>query len=56
MESPAAFKRWMAARPETARVLREFESQLKSKTNVDEKNKHYKQGFSTQKTFQSHVN
>ena len=54
-ESPVAFRRWMVARPETARVLQEFESQLKGETNVDEKNKHHEQGLSTQKTFQSHV-
>ena len=46
----------MVAGPETARVLQEFESQLKGETNVDEKNKHHEQGLSTQKTFQSHVN
>ena len=45
----------MVAGPETARVLQEFESQLKGETNVDEKNKHYGQGLSTQKTFQSRV-
>ena len=46
----------MVARPETARVLQEFESQLKDETNVDEKNKkHLEQGLSTQKTFQTHV-
>ena len=31
----------MVAGPETARVLQEFESQLKGETNVDEKNKHH---------------
>ena len=40
---------------ETARVLQEFESQLKGETNVHEKNKHHEQGLSTQKTFQSRV-
>ena len=40
-ESPVAFRRWMVAGPETARVLQEFESQLKGETNVDEKNKHH---------------
>ena len=45
----------MVAGLETARVLQEFESQLKGETNVDEKNKHYGQGLSTQKTFQSRV-
>ena len=45
----------MVAGPEIARVLQEFESQLKGETNVDEKNKHHEQGLSTQKTFQSHV-
>jgi len=45
----------MVAGPETARVLQEFESQLKGETNVDEKNKHHEQGLSTQKTFQSRV-
>lgn len=54
-ESPVAFRRWMVAGTETARVLQEFESQLKGETNVDEKNKHHEQGLSTQKTFQSHV-
>ncbi|XP_068756859.1 uncharacterized protein [Montipora capricornis] len=54
-ESPVAFRRWMVAGPEIARVLQEFESQLKGETNVDEKKKHHEQGLSTQKTFQSHV-
>ena len=54
-ESPVAFRRWMVAGPETARVLQEFKSQLKGETNVDEKNKHHEQGLSKQKTFQSHV-
>ena len=54
-ESPVAFRRWMVAGPEIARVLQEFESQLKGEKNVDEKNKHHEQGLSTQKTFQSHV-
>ena len=40
-ESPVAFRRWMVAGPETARVLQEFENQLKGETNVDEKNKHH---------------
>ena len=31
MESPVAFRRWMVAGPESARVLQEFESQLKVK-------------------------
>ena len=54
-ESPVAFRIWMVTGPETARVLQEFESQLKGETNIDEKNKHHEQGLSTQKTFQSHV-
>ena len=54
-ESPVALRRWMVAGPETARVLQEFESQLKCETNIDEKNKHHEQGLSTQQTFQSHV-
>jgi len=29
MESSVAFRGWMVARPETARVLQEFESQFK---------------------------
>ena len=37
---------WMVARPETARVLQEFENQLKDEPNVDEKNKHHEQGLS----------
>ena len=45
----------MVARPKTAQVLQEFQSQLKNETNVDEKNKHHKQGLSTMKTFHSHV-
>ena len=54
-ESPVAFRRWMVAGPETARVLQEFESQVKGETNVDEKDDHLEQGLSTQKTFQSQV-
>ena len=54
-ESPVAFRRWMVARPEIARVLQESENQLKGETNLDEKNVHHEQGLSTQKTFQSHV-
>ena len=50
-ESPVAFRRWMVAGPEIARVLQEFESQLKGETNVDEKNKHHEQGLSNRKPF-----
>ncbi|KAL9954024.1 hypothetical protein ACROYT_G041512 [Oculina patagonica] len=45
----------MVAGPETARLLEEFESQLKGDPGVDEKNEHHEQGLSTQKAFQSHV-
>ena len=55
-ESPVAFRRWMVAGPETARLLQEFEGQLKGDPNLDEKNEHHEQGLSTQKTFQSQVN
>lgn len=54
-ESPVAFRRWMVAGPETARLLEEFESQLKGDPGVEEKNEHHEQGLSTQKAFQSHV-
>ncbi|KAL9968946.1 hypothetical protein ACROYT_G021098 [Oculina patagonica] len=45
----------MVAGPETARLLEEFESQLKGDPGVDEKNEHHEKGLSTQKAFQSHV-
>ena len=45
----------MVAGQETARVLQEFESQVKGETSVDEKDDHHEQGLSTQKTFQSQV-
>ena len=56
----ATYKFWdmimlMVARQETARVLQEFESQVKGETNVGEKDDHHEQGLSTQKTFQSQV-
>ena len=54
-ESPVAFRRWMVAGPEAARLLQYFESQLQGDPNVDEKNEHHEQGLSTQKVFQSQV-
>lgn len=55
MENPVAFRQWMVAGPEMARLLQEFESQVKDYQDVDQKNGHHEQGLHTQKAFQSHV-
>ena len=50
-----AFRQWMVAGPEMARLLQEFECQVKDYQDVDQKNNHHEQGLHTQKAFQSHV-
>ena len=54
-ENPIAFKRWMLAGPEQARLLTEFESQFME----EEENiwcKQHEQGLSTHKFFKKHSN
>lgn len=54
-ENPVAFKRWMVAGPEQARLLTEFESQFQEV--VDPKCfKHHKQCLSSQELFKKHAN
>ena len=48
-ENPSAFKKWMIAGPEQARLLKEFEQQYISEE--DNKQQHHEEGMSTQKTF-----
>ena len=53
-ENPTAFRRWMVAGPEQARLLTEFESQF-----MEEENswcKQHEQGLSAQNLFQKHAN
>ena len=44
----------MVAGTQTARVLQEFETELKAEKNADEMNEHHEQRLSTQKAFQYH--
>lgn len=57
-ENPVAFRRWMLAGPELARLLNQFEEQCFP--NHDPENPKYfqnhEQGFATQKAFQKQVN
>lgn len=43
-DNPSAFRKWMIAGPEQARLLKEFEKKFMS-------NVHHEEGFCTQKTF-----
>ena len=53
-KNPSAFRRWMVAGPEKARILTEFESQfLESK---EHSNQQHKQSHSTQQLFKKQVN
>ena len=53
-ENPSAFRRWMVAGPEKARILTEFESQfLESK---EHSNQQHEQSHSTQQLFKKQVN
>ena len=48
-ENPSAFKKWMIAGPEQARLLKEFEQEyILEKGN---KQQHHEEGISTHKTF-----
>ena len=48
-DNPSAFKKWMIAGPEQARLLKEFEQEYISEE--DHKQQHHEEGMSTQKTF-----
>ena len=48
-ENPSAFKKWMIAGPEQARLLKEFEQEYISEE--DKKQQHHEEGLSTQKIF-----
>ena len=48
-ENPQAFKKWMIAGPEQARLLNEFEQEYTAISEDDYH--HYEEGLSAQKTF-----
>ena len=48
-ENPSAFKKWMIAGPEQARLLKEFEQEYISEDGT--KQQHHEEGMSTQKIF-----
>ena len=48
-ENPSAFKKWMIAGPEQARLVKEFKQQYISEES--NKQQHHEEGMSTQKTF-----
>ncbi len=48
-ENPSAFRKWMIAGPEQARLLQEFENEFIPE--VVNQQKHHEEGFSSQKTF-----
>ena len=48
-ENPSAFRKWMIAGPEQARLLKEFEQEFIP--NVANKQLHHEEGLCTQKTF-----
>ena len=48
-ENPSAFRKWMIAGPEQARLLKEFERELSMEENNEYH--HHEEGFCTQKTF-----
>jgi len=52
-ENPVAFKRWMVAGPEQARLLTEFETQFQEVE--DSKGLHHEQGLSSQELFKKHA-
>ena len=49
-ENPLAFRKWMVAGPEQARLLKEFEKEYISE-ETNEHHYHHEEGFCTQKTF-----
>ena len=52
-ENPSAFRKWMVAGPEQARLLKEFEREFI--TEGSSKQSHHEEGFSTQKIFKEQV-
>ena len=54
-ENPVAFRRWMVAGPEQARLLTEFESQYLH-DDVDDNLHHHEHGLASQKAFKREVN
>lgn len=55
-ENPVAFRRWMVAGPEMARLLQEFEDHFMDCNHGGEQhNEHHEQGPATQKNFQRNV-
>ena len=52
-ENPSAFRRWMVAGPEQARLLAEFEGHILKADTADQQ---HEQGCSTQRLFQKQVN
>ena len=53
-ENPKAFRRWMVAGPEQARLLTEFEGQFMAQENAQ--GKHHEQSLSVQDLFKIHSN
>ena len=53
-ENPLAFRKWMVARPEQARLLKEFENEFSEKIN-EHQDHHHEEGFCTQKAFHEQV-
>jgi len=54
-ENPTAFRRWMVAGPEQARLLSEFETQFMDEDN-NSWSKQHEQSLSTQALFRKHTN
>ena len=54
-ENLDAFRRWMVAGPEQARLLLDFEAQYLEKETSVGKNQHHEQSLSCQKTFKTQV-
>lgn len=50
-ENPSAFKKWMVAGPEQARLLTEFEEQYMEDFEDGDHHHHHEEGMSTQNTF-----
>ena len=54
-ENPVAFRRWMVAGPEQARLLTEFESQFMEEEESEMLQQH-EQGLASQELFKKHTN
>ena len=53
-ENPLAFRKWMVARPEQARLLKELKNEYISEETTEHRHHHHhhhEEGFCTQKTF-----